>query len=232
MDRRRFVTLCAGSAAWLAAGLRTAQARDFTSFAPARLLDARGQPLRAASVPVQEALVFHYPFRSVPCFLINLGHAAQAVHELQAEDGRYVWPGGSGPGRSLVAYVAVCTHQLSYPDAQGSVIRYAAGKSEIAGRAGMIVCCAHHSVFDPAAGATRLHGEAQFPLAAVRLDHDAASDTLSASGIAGTGILERFMRVHKRRLIETYGAGLYREDIGATTQAVPLSRYSALVSQC
>lgn len=229
MDRRRFVTLCAGSAAWLAAGRRAAQAQDFTPFAPARLLDAQGRPLRAENVPTQEALVFHYPFRSVPCFLINLGHAARGM---PAEGGRAPWPGGSGPRRALVAYVAVCTHQLSYPSAQNSVIRYAAEKSEIAGRAGVIVCCAHHSVFDPAAGAARLHGEAEFPLAAVRLDHDAASGELSAGGIAGAEILERFFRVHKRPLIETYGAGLYRQSVGAATRAVPFSRYSASASQC
>lgn len=232
MDRRRFVALCAGSAACFAGGLRAARAEDFTPYAPAQLVDAEGQPLRADRVPANEALLFHYPFRALPCFLIHLGHAAGTARELQGESGRYRWPGGSGPAQSLVAYVAVCTHQLSYPDAQGSVIRYAASASEIADRPGRIVCCAHHSVFDPAAGAVRLHGEAQTPLAAVRLDVDAASGTLIANGIAGGEVIERFFRVHKRRLIETYGAGVYRESIGATTPAVPLGRYSASVSQC
>ncbi len=232
MDRRKFVKLCAGGAAMLAAGLRAAQAKDFTDFPRVRLTDAAGAPLKAAALTGEQAYVFHYPFRSLPCFLIDLGKAAAGPQNMKAEWGEYAWPGGAGPGKNLVAYVAVCSHQLSYPDKDGSEIRYAAGKSALAGKSGTIVCCAHDSVFDPAAGANRLHGEAEYPLAAIRIEHDAADDGLYATGLAGVELAERFFRVHKRRLIVEYGPGVYREPVGEVAPAIPFDKYTASASNC
>jgi hypothetical protein len=77
-----------------------------------------------------------------------------------------------------------------------------------------------------------LHGEATEPLAAVRLEHDPADDGLYATGVAGAALMKRFFDVHKRHLIETYGAGVYREPVGATAAAVPLAKYSASVNSC
>lgn len=233
MDRRKFVKLCAGSTALFAAGLRKVRAEDFTDFPKVRLTDEKGAPFTASSLPSGgEAFVFYYPYRSVPCFLINLGKTTADPQEMTTEWGGYVWPGGAGKDKNIVSYVAVCSHQLSFPDKDGSEIRYAIGKSELAGKPGMIVCCAHNSVFDPAAGAKRLHGEAEYPLVAVRLEYDAASDGLYATGIAGTQLLDRFFRVHKRRLITDYGPGAYKEPVGDTTPAIPFSKHTALASSC
>ena len=229
MDRRRFVKLCAGSTAWLAAGVRAAHAGSYTDFPKVRLTDGQGAPLKASALAKDEAYVFHFPYRSLPCFLINLGKPASGPQELTSESGSYTWPGGVGKDKSLVAYVAVCTHQLSYAAKDGSQIRYAAGNSAVAGGPGMIVCCAHASVFDPATGAQRLHGEARDPLLSVRLEYDAAGDALYASGLAGTQLVERFFKTYKRELISEYGPGVYREAVGDITAAVPLSKYASSV---
>jgi Rieske Fe-S protein len=232
MDRRRFVKLCSGSAAMLAARLGSVQAGDFADFPRVRLVDEKGAPFLASSLAVGEAYLFHYPYRSTPCFLINLGQPAAGAQQLTAEWGSYSWPGGTGKQNSLVSYVAICSHQLSFPDKEGSAIRYAAEGSEIAGKPGMIVCCAHASVFDPSAGAKRVHGEATEPLAAIRLGYDAASDSLVASGVAGVQLIERFFSVHKRRLIEDYGPGVYREPVGDSSTVIPFAKYTASPSRC
>lgn len=232
MDRRRFVKLCAGSAALLAVGMRDARAGSYTDFPKVRLTDAQGAPLKASALANDEAYVFHFPFRSLPCFLINLGKPASGPRELTSESGSYTWPGGVGKDKSLVAYVAVCTHQLAYAAKDGSQIRYAAGNSALAGRPGTIVCCAHASVFDPATGAQREHGDARDPLLAVRLEYDSADDALYASGLAGIQLVERFFKTYKRELISEYGPGVYKEPVGDTTAAVPLSKYATSTGDC
>lgn len=232
MERRRFVKLCAGSAAWLAAGMRDARAGSYTDFPKVRLTDVQGAPLKASALANGEAYVFHFPFRGLPCFLISLGKPASSPQELTSESGSYIWPGGAGKDKSLVAYVAVCTHQLSYAAKDGSQIRYAAGNSEVAGKPGMIVCCAHNSVFDPATGAQRLSGEARDPLLSVRLEYDSAEDALYASGLAGTQLVERFFNTYKRELIAAYGPGAYREPVGDAAAAVALSNYATSVGDC
>ena len=232
MDRRRFVKLCAGSTAWLAAGMRDARAGNYTDFPRVRLTDVQGVPLKASALAKDEAYVFHFPFRSLPCFLIDLGKPASGPQELTSESGSYTWPGGVGKDKSLVAYVAVCTHQFAYAAKDGSQIRYAAGSSPLSGRPRTIVCCAHASVFDPATGAQRLHGEARDPLLSVRLEYDPADDALYASGLAGTQLVERFFKTFKRELISEYGPGVYREPVGGAAAAVLLSKYTSSVGDC
>lgn len=232
MDRREFVKLCAGSAAWLAAGMRDARAGSYTDFPKVRLTDAHGAPFKTSAMANDEAYVFHFPFRSLPCFLINLGKPASGPQEMTSESGSYTWPGGVGKDKSLVAYVAVCTHQLAYSARPESEIHYAASNSAVAGKPGMIVCCAHNSVFDPATGAQRLSGEARDPLLSVRLEYDPADDALYASGLAGTQLVERFFNTYKRELISEYGPGVYKEPVGDTAAAVPLSKYATSVGNC
>jgi Rieske Fe-S protein len=232
MDRRRFVRVCASSAAILAAGIRVARAGGFTDFPRVRLTDTNGTPLKASQLQGGEAYVFYYPYRGLPCFLIRLGDSASAPEELSADWGTYTWPGGVGKEKKIVSYVAVCSHQLAYPDKASTVIYYSSGPTELVGKSGVIVCCAHASVFDPRAGGKRLHGEATEPIAAVRLEYDPANDGLYATGLAGTQLVERFFKVHRRRLIEEYGAGVYREPVENAAAAIPLSKHTESISAC
>ncbi len=235
MERRAFIRTCAGSA--LAAGLAPGLLRDalaeIVDFTPTRLVDVEGAPLKAAAIPTDEALVFAWPWRGTPCFLINLGARQSISQALESpDDGGYTSPPGVGPNAGIVAFIAICTHQLSYPTPQASVLRYAAGDSALAGEPGRIVCCAHGSVFDPAAGGCRVSGPAPAPLLPVRLAWDERTDELCATGTVGENFLRRFLAAYKSDLIERFGPGVYREDVGETTVAMPLSRYSQLVGQC
>lgn len=223
--------LGAGAAA-LASSLR-GFAGELTSHAPARLVKADGTPLRAAEVGTDEAMVFAYPYAGIPCFLINLGaHRVRTDTRKSPDDGDYVNPPGVGPQGNLVAFVAICTHQLTYPNRRLSVLRYAARGSELAGAPCRIVCCAHGSVFDPADGARRVSGPAPAALVPVRLTYDAASDGLSATGTVADKFLQRFFGVYKGELIEDFGPGAYRRSVGAQTRTVTLSEYSKLISAC
>ena len=66
----------------------------------ALLVDARGEPLAASTLAARTNYVFHYPFASTPCFLLNLGEALTVPTTLKQEDGAtYAWSGGVGPRR-------------------------------------------------------------------------------------------------------------------------------------
>lgn len=234
MNRRRFVKLCAGGAAIaLAHWDRIAAAADFETFPAAKLTDRSGSPLKAAHTPTGEALVFSYPLAGIPCFLINLGdRPGVPTAGLKNEEGDYPWQGGVGPSHQLVAFVAICTHQMSYPQPEVSYLRYAASGSELAGGPGEIVCCAHGSVFDPAAGAKVVLGPAPMPLLPVRLIYDPVSDELSADGMIGMDYIKRFFKTYKADLNARFGPGGYREEVGNTTACIPLSQYSGVIPAC
>lgn len=234
MDRRSFVKLCTGTVltAGFAQGMRS-YAGQIEDFAPAKLVKEDGSPLKASEIGAGEAMVFAYPFNGIPCYLINLGDkTGHAVPLASTEDGDYTSPMGVGKNSNLVAFVAICTHQLSYPLPQISYLRYAATGSELAGSPGKIVCCAHGSVYDPAQGAKKVSGPAPSALLPVRLAYDPATDTLTATGAVGQNFFQRFFKNFKGDLIERFGPGNYRQEVGETTKTVPLSKYSAIVPAC
>jgi len=234
MDRRGFVKFCAGSVALAMADWENvALAEGFESFPAAKLTNKFGVPLKAAEIPRDEAMVFSYPVMGVPCFLINLGerHSKNGL-AMKSEEGDYVWSGGMGPNGRFVAFVAICTHQMSYPQPEVSYLRYAASGSELGGGPGRIVCCAHASVFDPAEGAKVVSGPATMPLLPIRLVHDPVSDELSADGIMGMNYIKRFFKSYKADLNARYGLGGYRLEVGNKTACIPLSQYSGVVPAC
>ena len=201
MRRREFVKFCAASAA--AAGAHSAAATDATPrlYSRARLIGASGAPLKAAGLPVDRNLIFHYPFSTTPCFLLNLGRPAKAsAHLLTADRRSYEWHGGVGPRHSIVAYSAICAHQLAYPTRDISFISYRTEKSERNRLGNVIHCCAEHSQYDPAEGARVLAGPAPQPLAAILLEHDAKSDELTAVGTLGGEMFNQFFAKYEAKL--------------------------------
>ncbi|MDD3528407.1 MAG: Rieske (2Fe-2S) protein [Gallionellaceae bacterium] len=234
MDRRDFVKICAGSAGLAMANWNNlVLAGGFESFPTAKLVNKIGIPLKASEIPTDEAMVFSYPVAGVPCFLINLGKdSGKAMTKLAGETESYDYAGGVGPHGQYVAFVAICTHQMSYPQQEVSYLRFAAAGSEIAGAPKRIVCCAHASVFDPAQGAKPLSGPATFPLLPVRLAYDPVSDELAADGIMGMDYIKRFFTTYKRDLIARYGPGGYRQPVEGKTMVQPLSQYSQAVPAC
>lgn len=235
MDRRSFIKVCAAAAtmAGIEARYMGTLRAETRTYQRARLVDGAGNPVKAGNLSAAEAYIFHYPYRGTPCFLVRLpGEAGKDVSLDTEAAGSYQWPGGVGPGGSVVAYSAICAHQLAYPSKSGSAIRYAATKSEAAGRSGVIVCCAHNSVYDPAHGARVLRGQATEPLAAVALEHDPVSDELFAVGMMGAEKFDEFFRAYKRELIEAYGPGVSRQESTEQVEVVPLSAYAGSTIEC
>lgn len=203
MDRRSFIESCTAGAAGLslAAGVPAwaADARP-KEYAKALLVNPRGDPLRASQLQAQTNYVFHYPFEATPVFLLDLGRTA-LPHSLSTEDkDAYAWPGGVGRKRSIVAFSAICAHQLVYPTPAVSFISFRKTRARKGVQDGLIHCCAEHSQYDPAKGAQVLSGPARQPLCAVLLQHDPEADTLTAHATLGGELFDAFFRKYEMKL--------------------------------
>jgi len=199
MERREFVKFCAAA---LAGGPGTVAADSQPHlYTRARLVDEKGAPLRAGAIPANQNLIFNYPFAATPCFLLNLGKPVAASVQLKtAENQAYEWKGGVGPGRSVVAYSAICAHKLSYPTRDISFISFRTEKSVRNRYASVIHCCSEHSQYDPAAGARVVAGPAPQPLAAILLEHDTQSDEIHAVGTLGGEMFNEFFKKYEFKL--------------------------------
>jgi arsenite oxidase small subunit len=186
----------------------------------AMLVDERGSPLLASRLAPHTPYCFMYPYVSTPCLLIDLAEVI-APREV-AGDPR---PGGVGPGRSIVAYTAICPHEWSHPEPEFSPVYYVApGQRAVlaGGRDRLIVCCSHGSVFDPAAGGAVEQSPARVPLASILLEWDAASGGLIATGVSGPVSFEQFFASFDRdgRLVS------------GPVRVVALQAYSKAVGRC
>jgi arsenite oxidase small subunit len=234
MERRKFLESCAvlSSAAGLSALPGSWADAAVQTYERTRLVDIHGSPLRASSLAAETNYVFHYPFAGTPCFLLNLGRPVTVASTLRRVDGAtYVWNGGVGPERAVVAFSAICAHKLAYPTREVSFIRYQPRKSATSD-AHVIHCCADHSVYDPANGARVLAGPAPQPLAAILLDYDAASDGLYALGTAGAEQFDAFFAKYDFKLAMEYGQGKARQPIGERAVVRELSQFCRQTIQC
>lgn len=232
MQRRDFIRFCAASAA--AAGAPVVVAADARPqfYGRAKLVGENGAPLRAQAIPANHNLIFHYPYASTPCFLLNLGRPAKASAQLQTADRQaYEWRGGVGARRSVVAYSAICAHKLTYPTRDISFISY---RSETSARnkfANVIHCCSEHSQYDPAQGGRVLAGPAPQPLAAILLEHDASSDELTAVGTLGGEMFNEFFAKYEFRLALDNG-GAPRRPVAGSTVVTALTDYCKQQVKC
>jgi Rieske Fe-S protein len=230
MQRRDFIKFCAASTAAAGASAVAADASP-SYYQRAKLVDGGGSPLKAAALPVDRNLIFHYPFSSTPCFLLNLGRPAKGSARLATADRRgYEWKGGVGPKRSVVAYSAICAHQLAYPTREISFISYRTEKSPRNRLGNVIHCCAEHSQYDPAEGARVLAGPAPQPLAAILLEHDARSDELSAVGTLGGEMFNQFFAKYELKL--QLEGGEVRVPAAGTCVVLELENYCRQQVKC
>src|SRR5881394_1342569 len=211
MQRREFVAFCAASAASAATG---ALADD-------------AQPR-----PVNQNLIFHYPYAATPCFLLNLGKPAAASTHLRTADAKpYEWQGGVGANHSIVAYSAICAHKLTYPTREISFISFREEKSARNKFGSVIHCCSEHSQYDPAEGGRVLAGPAPQPLAAILLEHDARSDELYAVGTLGGELFNEFFEKYAFRLEMELGRTA-RVAVDGTSVVQPLENYCRQQVKC
>ena len=242
VERRSFVKLCAAAAvtaganpALLAAEGATARLYDRTA-----LVEEDGAPITARGLAVGRTYVFHYPYATTPCFLLDLGRPAPAVAGLSTEAGEpYVWPGGVGEGRSVVAFAAICAHRMSHPARDVSFIDYRHGKvryrdsgDRMREASGVIYCCSEKSVYDPAGGARVLGGPAKQPLATILLQSDPESGALSALGTVGGEMYDAFFEKFAFRLALEHETGDVERRAGATSVVMGIEEYSRTIMQC
>jgi Rieske Fe-S protein len=169
--------------------------------------------------------------QSTPCFLLNLGKAVSANVKPATEAGK----------PRLAAAVSAATRQsspaphlraqLAYPTRQVSFIGFRAAASPANARGQVITCCADKSVYDPLAGARVLSGPAPQPLAAVLLEHDAATDELYAVGTLGSEKFNEFFQKYDFKLTMEMG-GRARDAVTGTAKLVDLASYSNQTAQC
>ncbi|OGA77743.1 MAG: (2Fe-2S)-binding protein [Betaproteobacteria bacterium RIFCSPLOWO2_12_FULL_65_14] len=229
MERRDFIKFCAASAFAAPAVAADAQPRFYSR---ARLVDPKGAPLHAKAIPASTNLIFHYPFAATPCFLLNLGRPAKGSATLKtAAKETYEWKGGVGPGRSIVAYSAICAHKMSYPTRDISFISFRAEKSARNKLASVIHCCSEHSQYDPAEGAKVLAGPAPQPLAAILLEHDSATDEIHAVGTLGGEMFNEFFGKFEFRLAMEHG-GAPRAAVSGSCVVESLDNYCRQQVKC
>ena len=233
MRRREFVKICAATAAAGGAGpaLLARQEMAPRLYQRARLVDERGIPVKAAAVPAERTLIFHYPYTATPCFLLNLTRATHAASLHTADRQSYQWPGGVGQAHSIVAYSAICAHQLGYPTRDISFISYRAERGAVNRHGQVIHCCSEHSEYDPAAGARVLGGPAPQPLAAILLEHDPATDELHAVGTLGGEMFNAFFRKYDFRLAMEHGSAAHRA-VGGSATVSELENYCRQQVKC
>ena len=234
MERRRFLESCAllGGAAGLARASAAWGDAAPRQYARTRLVDVHGSPIKARGIAVDTNYVFNYPYATTPCFLLNLGRVLRVPVQLTREDGaRYAWQGGVGDAYSIVAFSAICAHKLAYPTREVSFIKYQA-RASATSDAGVIHCCADHSVYDPAGGARVVAGPAPQPLAAILLEHDAASDTLTAVGTLGAEQFEPFFRKYEFKLTMEFGQSRVRQLVAGDTIVRELTQYCRQTIEC
>lgn len=231
MQRRQFIKFCAASAAVSPQALAAGDATP-RFYGRATLVDELGKPLAASALPENRNLVFDYPYVATPCFLLNLGRPLRESVRLQTADRRgYVWSGGVGARRSIVAYSAICAHKMTYPTRQISFISYRAEASARNPHAQVIHCCSEHSQYDPARGGRVVAGPAPQPLAAILLEHDPASDSLTAIGTLGGEMFNQFFDKFRFRLAMEIGPSAERAVAG-TAVVSPLERYCRQQVKC
>jgi Rieske Fe-S protein len=243
MKRRGFVKLCAGAVAGISASpeILAAENQQVNRYGRVSLSDSHTQDkVRVSALEIGETYLFHYPYISTPCFLINLGRPLESVGRLKTRDGEsYRWQGGVGPERSIVAFSAICTHKMSHPAPTVSFINYRHGnvkfrnsEDAVEERSGVIYCCSERSVYDPATGGRVLGGPAPQPLAAIELEYDSNSDHLYATGTIGGEMFERYFQSFSDRLVLQLGRIDIDREVSGSTELMRLSEYTRNQISC
>jgi nitrite reductase/ring-hydroxylating ferredoxin subunit len=131
----------------------------------------------------------------------------------------------------VVAYSAICAHQLAYPTKQISFISYREQASARNKHGQVIHCCAEHSQYDPADGGRVMAGPAPQPLAAILLEHDAKTDELTAVGTLGGEMFNQFFAKYEFKLSLEHGPSA-RQAVSGTAVVNELESYCRQQVRC
>jgi Rieske Fe-S protein len=213
MDRRSFFKVTAGgllvamSPSLITTELRAADGSLFAAFEKVQLMDMSGKPVKVGSLKKETNYVFNYPHRSTPVIILDLEDPTAKDIELSSDTGeKYIWKGGVGPDRTIVAYSAICAHQLAHPTPDDTFIQYVDknGKTASCNHGGVMVCSSHLSAFDVGKGCKNISGPAQQPLASIILEV-AEDGTIFATAVLGPDKFHEYFKQFKPELKKFYG---------------------------
>ncbi|MDD2829270.1 MAG: Rieske 2Fe-2S domain-containing protein [Sulfuricurvum sp.] len=235
MDRRNFLKVIAGATviavnpSLIKGTLYAADGTLYQAYEKAQLVDGAGKPIKATTLEKEVTYIFNYPYASTPCMLINLPNSTNKDVDLSSENGeKYIWKSGVGKERTVVAYSAICAHQLTHPTPADSFIAYVplAKKTMAYEKSGVIVCSSHLSAYDAAAGAKVLGGAATQPLASVVLEV-ASDDTIWAVGVLGSDKFQDYFKSFKPELKQFYnGPAEAKKLVSISAKTVKLTEFS------
>lgn len=239
MDRRDFIIAC-GTVAMasmldasifsnLLAGQQDGMLKTYNK---AILLKEDGTPLKEEDIKPHVNYIFFYPHASTPCYLINLDQEIKPM-EIKLKDGNsYLWPGGVGSKKSIVAYSAICAHQWSYPTKDYSFINYYPPDkpSETTKKGGIIQCCAHLALYDPKEGAKVIDGPAEVPLASIVLKEE--DGQFYAVGVLGRDQFDQFFDNYKTELRKQYGTTAKAKELVEKCIVMEVDKYVQAVVRC
>jgi arsenite oxidase small subunit len=159
LSRRQFLKMTGGLAAGAGttvAGVGGAGMAQAAEVGQATLPYKAKHLGKAGHLKVDEPVSFSYPDDASPCALIRMEGPV---------------PGGVGPGRDIVAYSTLCSHQ-------GCPVSYDKN-------ARTFKCPCHFSIFDPGMEGQMVCGQATENLPRIVLDYDARRDTVTAVAVEG-----------------------------------------------
>lgn len=241
IDRRGFVKSCVGlMALGLQSRARSGELTGMKTYPRARLVDQHRGPFKIRNLNAGETYLFHYPFVTTPCFLINLGRAVRPGKPLETEAGdQYQWPGGVGPKGSIVAFSAICAHKMTHPAKSVSFINYRPetitytnSNDKLAEGRDLIYCCSEKSVYDVRDGARVLGGPAPQPLTTICLEYDPGDDSLFATGTFGGELYKQFFAEFTSRLQLSYRVTDVDAEIGDATVVQHIEEFTESVVLC
>lgn len=243
MKRRGFVKLCTSSVAAMAASpkLFASGQTTYHKYNQVQLVhEDTGEPIRARDIAPGVPYLFHYPYVSTPCFLVDLTEPVKRDITLQTGDGQsYRWPGGCGPKTSIVSFAAICSHQMTHPAKSVSFINYREepvefrnSEKQVEQRSKVIYCCSEKSVFDPTNGCQVLGGPAPQPLTTIDVEYDRANDSFFAKGTLGGEMYAQYFDKFRDRLVLEHGRLDIDKAVESSARLVKVSEYSQTLISC
>ena len=240
MERRNFLKVVGATGALVAVSpstitgeLRANDGSLFQAFEKTQLVGEDGTPLKASALTKEVNYVFNYPLIGTPSIMIDLPETAQKDVELTSEDGdKYIWKGGVGSKGTIVAYLAICAHQLAHPTPEDTFIQYCKkGESGIAPDFAGLFCSSHIAQYDAGAGCKVVSGPATQPLASIIIEVD-ADDTLWASAVLGPERMKEYLKVFKPEMKKFYGGKRKsKKKVSGTAVAVAMNKYTKEIIQ-
>jgi Rieske Fe-S protein len=240
MDRRNFLRVVGATGALVAISPSTISGRLYAStgfyesYERVQLLDAQGKAIKLSDLKKETNYVFNYPYVATPTILLDLEDTTAKDVKLKSEDGEeYIWKGGVGKNRTVVAYSAICSHQLAHPTPDDSFLQYVQKdkKTMACDHGGVMVCSSHLSSFETKEGCKNISGPAAEPLASIVLEI-AEDDTIYAVGVLGPDKFHEYFKAFRPEFKKYYnGRRKAKKKVKTSATMLELSQYSKEIIQ-